>query len=593
MHARHVVSHRNDPSSWYSWLSWVPLRTYRAPVPALTNAAGRSTSAPRNRLVTGTSNPLASNASVLRLHDVWAFSILDIIALEMPTRAAISATVSACCCRNCRTLRPIAASNSSSSTGSWGSRSRAVPDLLRRSGMSVTGSPSSHLTGTDIRIRTLQQVALVEPRQSEVGMRDPRVAAVSVDDEVGDQPSHRRRDLEPVPAETGRDDETVERGRGDHRVPVRRDVVAPGVATADRRVDEPGEAGADLLDGEVDERVGGAVQVLVGICLLDVGQIAVAEKDVAAHLRPDVLQRHQVGEYWDGARLDARRDRDDLLTHHPDRHVDAVRKPVRLEKGRCPPAARAADGPRRDLAAAGEPDTGDPVVDYKQRGDSGSLADSDACCARRRRDRLRGQICVAVAAARLPPEGLERRQIRERPHSRHLGPVDLLRLHADGPLGGQALTQGFDVGFADADDISGLPEADVGAEDFLGLLEHFQADGGHRGQRRDPVVAADDAAGLAGHPRCDGTAFGHYDIRDASLAERPRGGRALDAAADDDYVCSAHRCPGIQSVPASGTLAIAAASMVTATRSSGSRCSTCALPQARAMVWASMVSTRR
>mgnify|MGYP003694574319 CR=1 FL=1 len=55
---------------------------------------------------------------------------------------------------------------------------------------------------------------------------------------------------------------------------------------------------------------------------------------------------------------------------------------------------------------------------------------------------------------------------------------------------------------------------------------------------------------------------------------------------------SAHR-PGIQSVPASGTLAIAAASMVTATRSSGSRCSTCALPQARAMVWASMVSTRR
>ena len=51
--------------------------------------------------------------------------------------------------------------------------------------------------------------------------------------------------------------------------------------------------------------------------------------------------------------------------------------------------------------------------------------------------------------------------------------------------------------------------------------------------------------------------------------------------------------PGIQSVPASGTRAIAAASMVTATRSSGSRCSTCALPQARAIVCASMVSTRR
>ncbi len=51
--------------------------------------------------------------------------------------------------------------------------------------------------------------------------------------------------------------------------------------------------------------------------------------------------------------------------------------------------------------------------------------------------------------------------------------------------------------------------------------------------------------------------------------------------------------PGIQFVPASGTRAIAAASMVIATRSSGSRWHTCALPQARAMVWASMVSTRR
>src|ERR1700682_2673090 len=106
-------------------------------------------------------------------------------------------------------------------------------------------------------------------------------------------------------------------------------------------------------------------------------------------------------------------------------------------------------------------------------------------------------------------------------------------------------------------------------------------------------MAPDDAAGLAGHPRCDGIAFDHNDIRDTALAERPGSGRALDAAADDDDVCGGHRCPGIQSVPASGTRAIAAASIVTATRSSGSRCSTWALPQARAMVWASMVSTRR
>ena len=47
--------------------------------------------------------------------------------------------------------------------------------------------------------------------------------------------------------------------------------------------------------------------------------------------------------------------------------------------------------------------------------------------------------------------------------------------------------------------------------------------------------------------------------------------------------------PGIQSVPASGTWAIAAASTVTAARSSGSRLSTWLLPQARARVWSSRV----
>ena len=51
--------------------------------------------------------------------------------------------------------------------------------------------------------------------------------------------------------------------------------------------------------------------------------------------------------------------------------------------------------------------------------------------------------------------------------------------------------------------------------------------------------------------------------------------------------------PGIQFVPASGTRAIAAASIVSATRSSGSRLWTCDLPQARASVCVSSVSTRR
>ena len=51
--------------------------------------------------------------------------------------------------------------------------------------------------------------------------------------------------------------------------------------------------------------------------------------------------------------------------------------------------------------------------------------------------------------------------------------------------------------------------------------------------------------------------------------------------------------PGYQSVPASGICAMAAASMVRAQRSSGSRLCTWFLPQARAMVWHSSVITLR
>ena len=51
--------------------------------------------------------------------------------------------------------------------------------------------------------------------------------------------------------------------------------------------------------------------------------------------------------------------------------------------------------------------------------------------------------------------------------------------------------------------------------------------------------------------------------------------------------------PGTQLVPASGTRAIAAASSVSATRSSGSRLCRCDLPHPRASVWASRVIVRR
>ena len=67
-----------------------------------------------------------------------------------------------------------------------------------------------------------------------------------------------------------------------------------------------------------------------------------------------------------------------------------------------------------------------------------------------------------------------------------------------------------------------------------------------------------------------------------------QGNREISPAAQPDPPA-----PGIQLVPASGTRAIAAASTVSATRSSGSRLCTCDLPHARASVWVSSVSVRR
>src|ERR1700754_1792403 len=129
-----------------------------------------------------------------------------------------------------RTLRPIAASNSRSSTGACGSRSRAMPDLFRNRGTSLMPRLSqqswlAHLSGADIRIRRPKRIVLSEPGQPEIGRGDAGIGAAALDDEVGDQTAHRRRDLETVTAEARRDEQAVERGRADHRVPVGRDVV--------------------------------------------------------------------------------------------------------------------------------------------------------------------------------------------------------------------------------------------------------------------------------------------------------------------------------------------------------------------------------
>src|SRR5262249_6880020 len=81
-----------------------------------------------------------------------------------------------------------------------------------------------------------------------------------------------------------------------------------------------------------------------------------------------------------------------------------------------------------------------------------------------------------------------------------------------------------------------------------------------------------------------------YDAREAPADPEPLARRFRREGDPHDRPSPV---PGIQSVPASGTLAIAAASMVSATRSSGSRWWTLDLPQARASAVSSMVSAFR
>ena len=283
------------------------------------------------------------------------------------------------------------------------------------------------------------------------------------------------------------------------------------------------------------------------------------------------MQRHQIGEHRHRSQVDAGRDHHDLLADHPDRHVDSIGRQKRLG----PYAGCDDDSARADLGAVGQLHPGDGITVGEQTGYRGALADSHAGRAGGDGERLGGLVGVAVAAAGFPAERGERGQVSRRPQAGYLGGVDLLGLDTDGALGGHAFAQGVDVGFTDADDVSGLSEADVVAENLFGLLEHLQPDGRHGGQRAHPVVAAHNPAGLAGHSRGHGITLCDNHIGDTALAQRPGGRASLDSAADDDDISGlGHRpAPGIQEVPASGTRAIAAASIVTATRSSGSRCS--------------------
>src|SRR5262245_17216191 len=130
-----------------------------------------------------------------------------------------------------------------------------------------------------------------------------------------------------------------------------------------------------------------------------------------------------------------------------------------------------------------------------------------------------------------------------------------------------------------------VPEDRVGLSEAAAVLQH------HRGDAEARVEIAENL--LAVRPVHDGErpAF----VLDAEEGEEEPNlvTVARDRRVVEDDGHQSPFVPGIQSVPASGTLAMAAASTVRATRSSGSRLWTWDLPQARARVCVSSVRTRR
>jgi hypothetical protein len=133
------------------------------------------------------------------------------------------------------------------------------------------------------------------------------------------------------------------------------------------------------------------------------------------------------------------------------------------------------------------------------------------------------------------------------------------------------------AGFGASRDDKAVPSARCGF--LLGETRCRRLQGGHVG-----------GDGSIQPPRHRGGRCNHgFDgLRPPPTAPGPRLGNP-GGARSGSYAL----CPGIQLVPASGTRAIAAASMVRATRSSGSRLWRCDLPHARASVCASRVSVRR
>ena len=207
---------------------------------------------------------------------------------------------------------------------------------------------------------------------------------------------------------------------------------------------------------------------------------------------------------------------------------------------------------------------------------------------------------VAVPAARLVGELGKVVETGGRPELARDVVADQLHLNAQVLVHGDVGPQGSEVLGAHPDEVTRAAVAGGCAEDLRRVLEDGQRPPGHGGEGGDAVVATHDAARLAAATGAHGVALEHDHVPHTELGQGARRAESRHAATDHHDVGRAGRShgdevgqPGIQLVPARGILAMAAASTVSAARSSGSRWCTEDLPQARVSAVTSMVRARR
>ena len=181
-----------------------------------------------------------------------------------------------------------------------------------------------------------------------------------------------------------------------------------------------------------------------------------------------------------------------------------------------------------------------------------------------------GLMAVAVAAPYLVGKGGDVVEAGLGPQLTGGQMVDLLDVDAQLPLHRHIGPEGVGVRLAHSHEVTGAAVAGVLAQPVDTAGQDGQGAPGHGGQGANAVVAPHHAARPASAARAHDIAIDHEHVVHPALGQGA-GCAQPDHAGPDHHDRCAVPHPGIQSVPASGTLAMAAASTVSAARSSGSR----------------------